>query len=110
MSALILLFTLSAMVGVALGISFSAYAIAVSGIAFALLSAAILHIQGFGGLSGIALTAACLTINQIGYLAGLLFSHRHSAALFKKQADKEPRGGRDNEVAGEQRQQQKPPS
>jgi hypothetical protein len=37
-------------------------------------SAAILQKHGFGWLSGIAITVACLTLNQIGYLIGAHFN------------------------------------
>jgi hypothetical protein len=110
MSALVILVTLSAVVGFALGISFTCYTVAISGIALALLSAAVLHVQGFGALSGIATVATCLTVNQAAYLAGALFAYRRSAGLFKKQADKEPRDGRDNDVARERQQQQSSPA
>ena len=84
MSALVIVFMLSAIVGFAFGISFSYSALAVSGVAFALLSAAVLHIQGFGALPGIATIVACLAANQLGYLAGVFFVHRRLAVLFKK--------------------------
>jgi hypothetical protein len=84
MSALVVVFMLSAMVGFALGISFSCCALAVPGIVFALLSAAVLHVQGFGAVSGIAITVACLIVNQLAYLAGVFFAHRRLAVLSKK--------------------------
>jgi hypothetical protein len=40
----------------------------------AAISAAILHKHGFGGLSGIAITVACLILNQVGYLIGTHFN------------------------------------
>jgi hypothetical protein len=39
----------------------------------AAISAAILQKHGFGWLSGIAITVACLILNQIGYLIGAYF-------------------------------------
>jgi hypothetical protein len=39
-------------------------------------SAAILQKHGFGWLSGIAITVACLSLNQIGYLIGAYFNIR----------------------------------
>jgi hypothetical protein len=65
MSAFVIVFMLSAMVGFAFGISFSYSALAVSGVAFALLSAAVLHIQGFGALPGIATIVACLAASSV---------------------------------------------
>jgi hypothetical protein len=70
MTAIILLFALSALIGFALGTSFSWLAIAASSIGIALLSSAILQIQGFSWLPGIAVVVACLTVNQMAYLAG----------------------------------------
>jgi hypothetical protein len=43
-----------------------------SGVVLAGLSAAALHVAGFGALSGIATIVACLTLNQLAYFAGLL--------------------------------------
>jgi hypothetical protein len=87
MSVLIILFSLSAAVGFALGISFSYYAIAISGIALAFLAATVLHVQGFDTLSGIAIIAACLTVNQIAYLGGVFSVYRRSAGLVEEQAN-----------------------
>jgi hypothetical protein len=107
MTAVILLFALSALVGLALGTSFSWLAIAASSIGIAVLSSAILQIQGFGVLPGIAMVVACLTVNQMAYLAGVF---GRSSGLFQKQADKEPGQRRSQHIAGKPRQQQKAPS
>jgi hypothetical protein len=72
MSALVALLSLSALIGFALGNSFSWVAIAASSAGIAVLSSAILQTQGFGALPGIALVVACLTINQIAYLVSAL--------------------------------------
>ena len=107
MSALIVLLALSALIGFALGTSFSWLAIAASSAGIAVLSSAILQIQGFGALPGIAIVVACLTVNQMAYLAGVF---RRSSGLFQKQADEEPSQRRNNDVAGKPHQQQKAPS
>ena len=39
----------------------------------AAISAAVLQKHGFGWPSGIAITVACLSLNQIGYLIGAYF-------------------------------------
>ena len=70
MSALILL-ALSALIGFALGTSFSWLAIAAAGVGLAVLSSAVLQIQGFGALPGTAIVFACLSVNQMAYLAGV---------------------------------------
>ena len=107
MTVVIVLLALSALIGFAIGTSFSWLAIAASSAGIAVLSSMILQIQGFGALPGIAIVVACLTINQIAYLAGAF--HRPSG-LFQKQADKEPSQRGNNDIAGKPHQQQKTPS
>ena len=97
MSAVILLIALSMPIGFVLGRSFSWLAIAASIIGIAVLSSAILQVQGFGALPGIAIVVACLTVNQMAYLAR---AFRRSSRLFQKQADKEPSQRRHNDIAG----------
>jgi hypothetical protein len=68
MTVVIVLLALSAGTGLALGASFNWYAIPISSLPLALLSAVVLQIEGFGALSGIALVVACLTLSQIAYV------------------------------------------
>ena len=105
MTAVIVLVALSALVGFALGTSFSWLAIAASSTGIAVVSSAILQIQGFGAVPGIAVVVACLTTNQMAYLAGA-----RSSGLFQKEADEEPSQRRYKDVAGKPHQQQKAPS
>jgi hypothetical protein len=70
MSSVIILFTLSALIGLALGASFSWRAVAAFSTALAVLSSAILQIQGFGVLTDIVIVVGCLTVSQMAYLAG----------------------------------------
>jgi hypothetical protein len=107
MTVVIVLLALSALIGFALGTSFSWLAIAASSAGIAVLSSMMLQIQGFGTLPGIAIVVACLTINQMAYLAGVF---RRPSGLFQKQANKEPSHRRNNNVAGKPHQQQKAPS
>jgi hypothetical protein len=107
MSAVVILLALSALIGFALGTSFSWLAIAVCSVGLAVVSAAALQIQGFGALPGIAIVVACLIVNQMAYLAGAFCRSKGS---FHKQADKEPSHRRNNSIAGEPHQQQKSPS
>ena len=102
MSALVVLLALSVLIGFALGKSFSWVAIAASSAGIAVLSSAILQTQGFGALPGIALVVACLTVNQMAYLASVF---GRSSGLFKKQADKEPGQRRNNDIAAKPHQQ-----
>jgi hypothetical protein len=104
MTAVIVLLALSALIGFALGTSFSWLAIAASCTGIAVLSSVILQNQGFGALPGIAIVVACLTVIQISYLAG---AFRRPSGLVQKQADKEPSQRRNNDIAGKPHQQQK---
>ena len=73
MSSFLILLTLSALSGFVLGLShFSWRAIMAAGAALAPLSAVVLQNQGFGALSGIAITVACLVINQAAYVVGAI--------------------------------------
>ena len=89
MSAVIIVLALSAVIGFALGCSFSWFAIVISSVVLAGLSSAALQVQGFGALQGIAIVAACLTMNQAAYLAGV-FLVRYRSETLRKQAGKEP--------------------
>jgi hypothetical protein len=80
MNAVIVLLALSALIGLALGTSFSWIAIVVSGVALGAISAAALQVQGFSAFWGIAIIVACLTVNQMAYLAGAL---RRSKGYFR---------------------------
>jgi hypothetical protein len=71
MTAVIVLLALSALIGFAVGTSFSWLAIAASSTGIAVLSSAILQIQGFGADAGIVIVVACLTVSQIAYLASV---------------------------------------
>ena len=74
MNAVVILLALSAVTGFALG-SFSWFAIALSSAALSVLSSAILQIQGFDAIPGIAIVVACLTVNQVAYLVGVCTRH-----------------------------------
>jgi hypothetical protein len=73
MNAAIVLLALSAVTGFALR-SLSWLALGACGVMLAVLSSSALHVQGFSMLPGIAIVAACLTVNQIAYVAGVLAS------------------------------------
>jgi hypothetical protein len=105
MTVVIVLLALSALIGFALGASFSWPAIATFSAGIAVLSSAILHIQGFGAIPGIAIVVACMSVSQMAYLAAFLRPGR----LLEEQADKEPSQCR-NEDIGEEQQQQRSPS
>jgi hypothetical protein len=96
MGGVLILLTLSVLIGFLLGGRFSWLGIGAVGIALALLSAVVLHRQGFGALSGIAVIVACLTVNQVSYLVGWLAASRHNP--FQDYADSKPSRGRDKQV------------
>ena len=80
MNAVIILIALSAFTGFALR-SLSWFAIGISGLVLAVVSSAALHIQGFSAVPGIAIVVACLTVNQIAYLIGLLANQRSKGSV-----------------------------
>ena len=106
MSSVILLSTLSVVVGVALG-RFSWHAIAISGGALALLSSMVLHKEGFGALGGIAVIFLCLTLSQLAYLAGVVVAHRR---LLQKPVDEHPGEHRDRHVGRKDHPEQGSPT
>ena len=72
MTIVLLLLALSALIGFGLGTRFRWPAIAASSVGIAVISSAILQIQGFGTLPGIGIVVACLTVSQMGYVAAFL--------------------------------------
>jgi hypothetical protein len=92
MGAALILLVLSAATGLVLGMLFSWFAIAASSIGLAILSAALLQITGFGALSGIAIIVACLTANQLAYVAGLVLANRRSEGRERRERTAEARG------------------
>jgi hypothetical protein len=96
MSAALTLLALSAATGLVLGASFSWPAIVASGIGLAILSAAVLQITGFGALLGIAIIVACLTVNQLAYVMGVVLANRGSEGVNKS---REPRENRSEGLA-----------
>jgi hypothetical protein len=79
MYSTIVLFAFSLLIGFAFG-RFSWHAIAISGLALAVLAAVVLHGQGFGPFAGIAIIVACLTLNQLAYFVSLLSRGSERAA------------------------------
>jgi len=93
MGTALILLALSAVIGLALGMLFSFPAIVASSVAIAVLSSAVLQIQGFGAIPGIAIVVACLVVNQMAYLAASL-----RPRLSQEQAHKKPSQGRNEDV------------
>ena len=95
MAVVLLLLALSALIGFGLGTSFRWPAIVASSVAIAVLSSAILQIQGVGALPGIAIVVACLTVSQMAYLGA---ASLRQDLLFQQQAHKEPSQGRNEDI------------
>jgi len=87
MGAAFILLALSASTGFAIGTSFSWFAILISSLAMAGLSAAVLHIAGFDALPGIAIIAGCLIVHQLAYAVGVAFARHASEEAKKSPAD-----------------------
>jgi hypothetical protein len=83
MTVVIVPLALSALIGFALGAWFSWPAIVACSIGLAMLSAAVLQITGFGALSGIAIIVACLTVNQLAYVMGVVLASPRSEGANK---------------------------
>jgi hypothetical protein len=71
--AVFLLLAVGALSGYILGQFFSWHVLLLSGPVLAVVSAIILQNHGFAWLSGVAVIVGCLSLNEIGYLAGAYF-------------------------------------
>jgi hypothetical protein len=77
MHAIFVLFTVSALVGLLMGLfDFSWIALAVSGVILAFISAILLRAEGLSAIVGIALIVSCLSVNQATFLIGVILSKR----------------------------------
>ena len=112
MSSIAILLALSAVSGFALGVSrFSWWAIVAAGGVLAPLCAVVLQNLGFGALSGISITVACLAINQGTYVVGTIRAKVGPEDGLPHQRDQrredEPHDGRDDDIRRQHEQQQK---
>jgi hypothetical protein len=106
MTVVLLLLALSALIGFGLGTWLRWPAIAASSVGIAVLSSAILQIEGFSALPGIAIVVACLTVSQMGYVAAFLRPGR----LFQEHAHKEPSPGPNKDIGRNDQEHERPPS
>jgi hypothetical protein len=113
MSSVLILLALSALSGFVLGSGqFSWPAIVVAGTVLGPLSTVASQNQGFGALSGISITVACLAINQAAYVVGGIRANDGPEDgsvvdhLLQQRADDEPHDGRDDDIRREHEQQQ----
>ena len=92
MSAPVILLVLSAATGLAVGTSFSWFAILISSSALAGLSATALHIAAFDDLPGIAIIATCLTVHQVACVMGVVVARPASEEAKKSRQAAEAKG------------------
>jgi hypothetical protein len=101
MSAILILLTVSSLLGLVLGFYFSWLAIGMSGLVLAFLSAVVLRHQGFGSLTGIAIIVACLTANQVAHLIGVTLTKRGDRSLPHDHPNHHPGEHSHNHIASE---------
>src|SRR6202165_5874950 len=94
----------SALLGLATGLVFRWWAIAVVATLVALGSALALAGPGFGFLEGVLVTFACLFVSQLAYFVGVSLESRAGIANFLTDNvfDDEPSDNREQEMAGAQ--------
>jgi hypothetical protein len=68
------LLALSSLIGAAAGLRFTVFALVPIATSLAFVSAAVLHINGFGAGSGIVVIMACLALNQAAYIIVQIFA------------------------------------
>jgi hypothetical protein len=101
-----MLLALSVVSGLAIGSAFSWFAILICAAILVMLSAAVLQTAGFGAVEGIAVIAACLTVNRAAYLIGLM----SRGSLIREQANEKPSQGRDTGIGRKNQPKQRTPS
>jgi hypothetical protein len=99
----------SALLGLATGLVFRWWAIAIVSLLIAFVSAIALAFHGFGFPEGVLVTAACLFISQIAYFVGVVLESRVGIANFLADDvfDDEPDDNREQKIAGEQEDQRR---
>jgi hypothetical protein len=112
MDIALVLLAASVLIGVTAGIRLKVFALAPIGLLIALVSAAVLHIHGFGSGSAIAIIIACLILNQAAYVLVQFFGFRSrtSELLLDDVTDGEPGHDREQAVDHDQGDQKPPPS
>ena len=100
MAITLVLLAASALIGAAAGLRLKVFALAPIALLIALVSAAVLHMNGFGSGSGIVIIIACLGLNQAAYILVQLFRLRSRAFNLSLDdvADSEPGPGREHAI------------
>lgn len=68
MDIVLVLLSTSALIGATAGLRFNVFVLVPIALLIVLVSAAVLNMHGFGPGSGIAVTVACLVVNQAAYV------------------------------------------
>ena len=99
----------SALLGLATGLVFRWWAIAVASPLVALGSAIALAAHGFGFLEGVLVTFACLFVSQLAYFVGVSLESRAGIANFlaENAFDDEPGDNREHDITGEQEEERR---
>ena len=112
MDIALVLLAASALIGAAAGLRLKVFALAPIALLIALVSAAVLHMNGFGPGSGIVIIIACLGLNQAAYILVQIFGLRSRASYLSLDdvADGEPGPGREQAIDDDHGDQKPPPS
>lgn len=97
MAIVAILLSTSALVGAAAGLRLKVFVLVPIAVLTALVSAVVLHWNGFGAGSGIATIIACLVLNQAAYMIVQIFTPA-ADLLSNDVADSEPSPGREQTV------------
>jgi hypothetical protein len=99
----------SALLGLATGLVFRWWAIAVASPLVALGSAIALAANGFGFLEGVLVTFACLFVSQLAYFVGVSLESRAGIANFLSGNvfDDKPGDNREHDITGEQEEERR---
>ena len=108
--AILILLLGSALVGLVIGPRYNVYMLVCSAPILALVAATAARLSDFGILSSIAITFACLTVNQMAYLLMAWLSMRHGEILAHDPSHYQIRENSQNDVPDEQTHQEHPPS
>jgi hypothetical protein len=87
------LLAVSLLIGAAAGLRYKVFVLVPIAIFLAFISAAVLHIHGFGAGSGIAVIMACLALNQAAYIIVQIFLP--APLISDNGADSVPSSGRE---------------
>jgi hypothetical protein len=105
-------FSASALLGLATGLLFRAWANAIIAPIIAFGSAIALASHGFEFFEGVLVTVACLIVSQVAYFVGLFLESRVGIANFLADnvLDDQPGDNREHEIGGEQEKRREHPS